>query len=269
MEIEKAEKVGTGATTCVDRGRNMHDAEPVFQPFDDEGQFFGYARHLPHWRQPGATYAVTFRLADSIPARVLAEWEDIRKRWLIANGIDPNWLQTDTRRFTDAYQKIPDRVRRRFERRQTRFLHDELDQCHGSCILRDPEFQTVVSEALHYFHSTRLWLGDSMIMPNHVHALILPIGNWELENLLGSIKKWSSRRIGACLQALPAIERPRFKQPRHRLWQQECFDRIIRDQRELAFWRRYIANNAKKAHLSDGEYLYHSADWLDEFARRE
>ncbi|HSG71752.1 MAG TPA: hypothetical protein VLA12_15120, partial [Planctomycetaceae bacterium] len=26
-----------------------------------------YRRHLPHWRQEGATYFLTFRLADSIP----------------------------------------------------------------------------------------------------------------------------------------------------------------------------------------------------------
>lgn len=42
-----------------------------------------YHRHLPHWRQDGATYFVTFRLADSIPqehVRVLKSWRAIWER---------------------------------------------------------------------------------------------------------------------------------------------------------------------------------------------
>jgi hypothetical protein len=38
--------------------------------------------HLPHWEQSGATYFVTFRLADSLPADVLAQWRDERAAWL-------------------------------------------------------------------------------------------------------------------------------------------------------------------------------------------
>ncbi|HZE57169.1 MAG TPA: hypothetical protein VE031_04890 [Chthoniobacterales bacterium] len=37
---------------------------------------------LPHWQQNGATYFVTFRLADSIPANVLGRWRDEREAWL-------------------------------------------------------------------------------------------------------------------------------------------------------------------------------------------
>ena len=36
-----------------------------------------YQRHLPHWRQKGATYFVTFRLADALPQSKL----DLLKRW--------------------------------------------------------------------------------------------------------------------------------------------------------------------------------------------
>jgi hypothetical protein len=50
--------------------------QPIFQPFNPDGELRIYVRSLPHWRQPGATYFVTFRQGDSIPERVLAEWLD-------------------------------------------------------------------------------------------------------------------------------------------------------------------------------------------------
>lgn len=29
---------------------------------------------LPHWQQAGAVYFITFRLADGVPAHLLAQW---------------------------------------------------------------------------------------------------------------------------------------------------------------------------------------------------
>ena len=95
-----------------------------------------YGRHLPHWRQPGATYFVTFRQADSIPESVFVEWADIKKRWYKAHRLDPQWLDCDEERFATEYVKIERGVRRAFERAQARMLHEELDKCRGSCILR-------------------------------------------------------------------------------------------------------------------------------------
>ena len=40
-----------------------------------------YIRHLPHWRQDGATYFVTFRLADSLPQAKLIELKNLRAHW--------------------------------------------------------------------------------------------------------------------------------------------------------------------------------------------
>jgi putative transposase len=41
----------------------------------------GYTRHLPHWRQAGATYFVTFRLADALPEAKLTELNNLREHW--------------------------------------------------------------------------------------------------------------------------------------------------------------------------------------------
>ena len=40
-----------------------------------------YHRHLPHWRQEGATYAVTFRQSDSIPQTHLQSLKRWRAIW--------------------------------------------------------------------------------------------------------------------------------------------------------------------------------------------
>src|SRR5215831_6304674 len=64
-----------------------HDSEPI-----DPATFIGYfdphqpvselQGNLPHWRQEGVTYFVTFRLADSIPQSTLDLWVRQRDDWL-------------------------------------------------------------------------------------------------------------------------------------------------------------------------------------------
>lgn len=243
--------------------------EPIFQPFNPNGEMRVYVRSLPHWRQPGATYFATFRQGDSIPERVLAEWLDIRNRWYVAHGLDAAWLKTDPERFAEAYRQIGDSIRRAFEREQAKMLHEELDRCHGSCVLRHAEPQKVVSDSLAFFHSERMWLGDFVVMPNHIHALLIPWDGWELEDLLGSIKKWTSRVISQWLTERPESIRP-SKSPhsKSRFWQHESYDRIVRDADELTAFRRYIARNSAEAKLPPGEFVYHAAPWLDAFAER-
>ena len=52
-----------------------------FQGLRDDLPLQVYSRHLPHWRQHGATYFVTFRLADSLPQSKLRELELIKAAW--------------------------------------------------------------------------------------------------------------------------------------------------------------------------------------------
>ena len=51
-----------------------------FNPFADTEIS---ANRLPHWQQKGATYFLTFRLADAIPKPLLAQWSAEREAWLI------------------------------------------------------------------------------------------------------------------------------------------------------------------------------------------
>jgi putative transposase len=60
---------------------------PGFQGLRDEIPMRGYTRHMPHWRQAGSTYFVTFRLADSIPENRLRELESLKKDWELRNPL--------------------------------------------------------------------------------------------------------------------------------------------------------------------------------------
>lgn len=57
---------------------------PGFQGLHPERPITFYCRHLPHWRQDGATYFVTFRLGDSLPQSKLRELKRIKEQWLLA-----------------------------------------------------------------------------------------------------------------------------------------------------------------------------------------
>ena len=242
---------------------------PIFRPFDPNGDVRVYLRNLPHWRQQGATYFVTFRQADSIPKSVLAEWLDIRQRWYRAHNLEPAQRDADPELFAAGYLRIPKDIRRSFEKHQAKMLHEELDRCYGSCVLRGPEVQTEVARALKHFHGERLWLGDFVLMANHVHAIIQPCDGWELEDLLGSIKKWTSRKIRQKRDVVTSNLTPAESETeasRPRFWQYESYDRIIRDVDELAAFRGYIVRNPEAAGMKASESHYYAADWLDPFA---
>ena len=58
-------------------------------------------RNLPHLEQDGATYFVTFRLADAIPVERLAELESERTAWLKQNP-EP-WSDEQQRQYDERF----------------------------------------------------------------------------------------------------------------------------------------------------------------------
>jgi putative transposase len=196
---------------------------PGFQGLREDKPLEVYVRHLPHWRQEGATYFVTFRLADSLPQAKLDELSELRREWECRHP--PPWT-------TETLEQLGREVVERVER--------WLDQGMGSCVLKEPSFAELVTNAMHHFDGTRYELGAYVVMPNHAHALLRPLMCEEhpLETLLGSWKQFSSKRIN---------ERTGAK---GELWQDESYDRIVRDGEHL--WRslQYIGRNPEKAGLA-------------------
>ena len=168
--------------------------KPTFTNFQIiYSEFSRYQKNLPHFRIDNATYFVTFRLGDSIPFSIVQKWTKKKRNWLIAFGIDPELAQKNPDKYNKLYESIPAAERDAFELTQQRQVHIELDKCHGCCILKS--YHEQVASAIEFFHQERGWVGDYVVMPNHVHLLLQPFPGVILEEWLYTIKRFSSNQI--------------------------------------------------------------------------
>ena len=217
-----------------------------FRGFDEHGEVRVYQHGiLPHWRQAGCTYFVTFRQDDSLPRPVLREIEYERHRWLAHRGIDPK--ERDWKRL---FAQLSHNDQRIYERVVTTKINEHLDKGHGSCVLRHREIAEKVATSLNHFDGVRLWTGDYVIMPNHVHALMTPLPGCELEDILHSIKSFTANEINRMIETKGTF------------WQRQSYDHIVRDYEQLEAYQRYIEANPKKANLKLGEYVYANATYI-------
>jgi REP element-mobilizing transposase RayT len=199
--------------------------KPPFVAFDPDQPAAISSRHLPHWHQPGVTYFVTFRLADSMAPSVVGEWRNEREHWMKAH---PRPWTEQTR--ADYYRNFHEKI------------ESYLDKGEGECLLARPEVSAVVEEALHFFDGERYWLGDYVIMPNHVHVLVSAGGADSLSKTLHSWKSFTATRINQLLGRSGAF------------WQDESFDHIVRNEGELQATQRYIWDNPHAAALKAGTF---------------
>jgi len=197
-----------------------------FRGLDPHGEIEITSRNLPHWRQTGAAYFVTFRLADAVPATLLREWKEELKTWLKFHP-EP-W---------DA------RTMHEYQRRFQESREEWLDRGHGSCLLREESAAEIVAGALKHFQGTRYLLDAFVVMPNHVHALLLPLNGHSLSEILHSWKSFTGK----------ALKRRSGKQ--EIVWQDENYDRIVRDEKELQHFRDYIECNPSKAGLDENVFI--------------
>jgi hypothetical protein len=116
--------------------------------FDPEDNFETYRRNLPHRRQAGAIYFVTFHLADSLPTKKLVALEKEKKLWLVLNPPlhNPRQIEEYHRNFSHLIQKW-------------------LDAGHGSCALARPQVFRFVASVLNFFNAQRYELGEHVVMP--------------------------------------------------------------------------------------------------------
>jgi hypothetical protein len=114
---------------------------PGFYGLRDDLSVTVYEQILPHWRQDGATYFVTFRLADSLPQSKLRELELFKAEWERQHppprSLD-EWTKVHT---TLMWKQLTREVMRRGE--------VWLDQGMGSCVLRSPEVLEILVNAIH------------------------------------------------------------------------------------------------------------------------
>ncbi len=186
-------------------------------------------RTLPHWTQDQATYAVTFRLVDSIPQAVIHRYLGEKKQWQdlerLAQSKGDKALANDARnRQIECYQEI---------------VEKSLEEGHGPDWLRNPEIAEMISNALMHFDGERYDLLTWCVMSNHVHAIVRPLGDHALSDILQSWKSYSAKQANRILQRQGSF------------WQQESYDHLIRGMDDFCNQRAYI--------------LRHKTDWKGDF----
>ena len=201
-----------------------NEASP-FTAFDKRRPASVHSRNLPHWRQEGATYFVTFRLADALPRELLQEMRREREDWL--------------RRYPG--ELTPER-RRELEEFLWEWQEQRVDQGLGACHLADADIGGLVEAALKHFDGERYLLGSYVVMPNHVHALVKPVARYDLSQILHSWKSFTATQANRRLNRNGVF------------WQEESFDHIVRNEQELDRFTRYIEQNPTKAKLMAGTF---------------
>jgi putative transposase len=167
---------------------------------------------LPHWDLEKSTQAITFRLADSVPAEVLHGW-------------------------LNELADFPDEKLR--EKRLHRLISDYEDVGHGEAVLKNPRCATILQQKLIDGHTKRYSLIDWCIMPNHVHVLVRLEAGHSLAEIVKFWKGGSAVEINRVLGKTGA------------LWQREYYDRFVRNLDHLYDCIAYIRNNPLKAKLCD------------------
>jgi REP element-mobilizing transposase RayT len=199
--------------------------KPVLQQFDPDADFEVRGRNLPHWRQEGAAYFITFRLSDSLPQAILRNLKTQRLAWLKQHP-----------------KPIPSASLRSFQELFSERIEEYLSAGYGGCWLKQPAVANIVDGALRHFDRQRYSLGHFVIMPTHVHALVLPWPGNDLSAIAHSWKSYTANQINRVIGRQGT------------LWQHEPYDHIVRDDEELQHFERYIDDNPTKAHLSPGDF---------------
>ena len=166
---------------------------------------------LPHWRQDGVMYWVTWRTDDSMPKERVSQWAAEREAWLKQHPRPHN------AKAMAEYDRL-------FTARWERWL----DECHGECLLRQETPRHIVENALHHFDGQRYRLHNFVVAPNHVHVLVTPLENHELSDILQNWKSFTAHEINKQLHRKGTF------------WEKNNFDHIVRNAADQERIEAYI-----------------------------
>jgi REP element-mobilizing transposase RayT len=240
LEAVKPDKVEE-ASRLLALEQQRRDAAATLTYFDPNEPVAFLSGDLPHWRQDGATYFVTFRLADSLPQERLAMAKE---------------------RDSGCAHPSRDEGHERTTTNGSRSVCSNGSTGTGSCVWRC-RMKEIVEKALRHFDGDRYRLDEFAVAPNHVHVLVSPLGEHQLSQILHSWKSFTaheilkveaaSRRLGefqhqrrdasATLKTESqesggGVPPPSEKD--HTVWQKESFDHIVRSPASMEKFREYI-----------------------------
>lgn len=201
--------------------RRIPVPEEVPNPFKSGRYSRGFR---PHIRAEGRPYFVTFRLDDTLPQTVLQQYQTEREELLRLaelQGRELNWHEQV--RLLELYSEK---------------IEAYLDAGYGECWLRNSQIARRLQDALRFFNCVRYDLSAWVVMPNHVHAIVRPIGIHVLHEIVKSWKGFTAREANKVLNGVGQT-----------FWHGEYYDHVIRDDAEKHRLAHYIHDNPVKAGL--------------------
>ncbi|MEH2050516.1 REP-associated tyrosine transposase [Nostoc sp.] len=111
------------------------------------------------------------------------------------------------------------------------------------------EAREIVFNSCLFFDKNRYRIFVLVVMTDHVHLLIQPLLKsenefWSLSSIMKSIKGYSAKQISQVMKHIGTV------------WQDERYDRIVRNDQEFQQYWEYIRQNPVKAGLSSNPENY-------------
>ncbi len=208
-----------------------------------------YRRNLPHYQPQNAVLFMTVRLYGSIPKavlQILKEAREVEENRLKKLGLTKEELEKALKKERDLYFGKFD---------------DLLDNTkEGPHWLKNNEIAQTWANALKYFDGERYTVICSTIMSNHIHFIF-----YKLDRALSKVMKTMKGFSGYEANKLLMDESPNRKKGES-FWQDESFDRSIRNRTELAIKINYTLNNPVKIGLvkdwKDWKWSYIHPDFI-------
>ncbi len=210
---------------AMERAAGILPAEASSPFLNKEADVQKYSGWLPDWRQSRKMYFVTFRLNDSIAQDQLNAWAAEKEIWELHHP--KPWDEKTWQEYHDRF---------------TSRLEHWMDRGYGGCALRRPEIGGLIENALCHFDGVRYQLGEYVVMPNHVHALVRPADDQTLESILHSWKSFTANKANSLLKTAGPF------------WREEYFDHLVRSSTQYEKFCGYIRENPTKAKLPPGTY---------------
>ena len=126
-------------------------------------------------------------------------------------------------------------------------------RCKDGVVLNEKE-RTITLEAVRFWDNVKWNVYAAVVMPDHVHLLSQPLSriqgaSVDLAEIIHSVKSFSAQRIS------------QRRGVKGTIWQDERYDRIVRDEEEFLEKWQYIRNNPLKEGLAASPEEY---GWLYE-----
>ena len=202
-----------------------------------------YRRNLPHYQPVGGTFFITGCLSGSLPRSIL------------------DWYKTEKQRFAAESKTLPgsELAKQELELRRQWFIRIEgaLHKAEtGPTSLKDERVAKVVKDAMHFYDGKRYRLDAYCVMPNHFHLVLAPLSitEWDetkplKDNFRDTEQYYPLSKIMHSIKSFTSKEANKVLERSGTFWQDENYDRAIRDHAEWARTIAYVINNPVKAGL--------------------